>query len=192
MNNREARVYLQNSDNNCSQATRNFLELFDLPESEYTHLNKKFKDLVAVRREFVRNNDLNTWEEMPFYHPAACNPSKKRKSESEMLDSISFVESRSSKSRKPISDLTFESIRTHLSVLLDHISFLADRENTEPKTIAALALESICNANYDRGSANISREIASRNVGDRTREFPIEKAAFLFDLLEIGKKKYTA
>ena len=76
-------------------------------------------------------------------------------------------------------------------MLLDHISFLADRENTEPKSIAALALESICNANYDRGSAKISREIASRNVGDQTREFPIEKAAFLFDLLEIGKKRYT-
>ena len=52
MNNQEARAYLQNSDNNCCQATRNFQELFDLPEFEYTHLNKKF--LVAVRREFVR------------------------------------------------------------------------------------------------------------------------------------------
>ena len=96
---------------------------------------------------------------MSFYHPAACNPSKKRNSESEMLDSISFVESRSSKSRKPISDLTFESIRTHLSVLLDHISFLADRENTEPKTIAALALESICNVNYDRGSVRFPEKL---------------------------------
>ena len=187
MNNQEARVFLQNSDDNCRKATRNILELFDLPESEYTLLNKKFKDLVAVRREFVRNNDLTTF----FYHPAASNPSKKRKSESEMLNSISFVESRSIDSRKPISDLTFQSVRTHLSVLLGHIFFLSDRENTGPKTIAALALQSVCNATYDWESAAISREIASGNVGNQSKEFPLEKAAFLFDLLEIGKKKYT-
>ena len=191
MNNQEARVFLQNSDDNCRKATRNILELFDLPKSECTLLNKKFKDLVAVRREFVRNNDLTTWEEMSFYHPTTSNPSKKRKSESEMLNSISFVESRSSDSRKPISDLTFQSVKTHVSVLLDHISFLADRENTDPKTIAALALQSVCNATYDKESAAISREIASGNVGNQSKEFPLEKAAFLFDVLEIGKKKYT-
>ena len=173
MNNQEVSVFLQNSDDNCRKATRNIQELFDLPESGNALLNKKFKDLVAVRREFVRNNDLTTWEEMSFYHPAASNPSQKLKSESEMLNSISCVESRSSDSRKPISDLTFKSVRTHLSVLLDHISFLADRENTDPNTIAALALQSVCNATYDRESAAISRVIASGNVGNQSKEFPL-------------------
>ena len=90
-----------------------------------------------------------------------------------MLNSISCVESRSSDNGKPISDLTFQSVRTHLSVLLDHISFLSNRENTYPNNIAALALQSVCNATYDRESAAISREIASGNVGNQSKEFPL-------------------
>ena len=51
------------------------LALFELPESQFSMMNRKFQELTTVRREFVRHIDLGNWEILPFYEHGACKPS---------------------------------------------------------------------------------------------------------------------
>ena len=73
MNNREARTILQKAENNYLKATSDMLALFDLPESQFSMMNRKFQELTTVRREFVPHNDLGNWEILPFYEHGHVN-----------------------------------------------------------------------------------------------------------------------
>ena len=63
------------------KATSEMLAIFDLPESQFSMMNRKFQELTTVRREFVRHNDMSNWEILPFYEHGACKPSTKLRSD---------------------------------------------------------------------------------------------------------------
>ena len=103
-----------------------------------------------------------------------------------------FTEESSFFPRKHITELQFESQRSRLTVLLQHIRYIADRERVEEKDIASLALKLISTIVHDRKVSKVSTEILQTGTFSNSyKQLPIDKSAFLLDILEIGKRKYS-
>ena len=103
-----------------------------------------------------------------------------------------FTEESSFVPRKHITELQFESQRSRLTVLLQHIRYIADRERVEEKDIASLALKLISTIVHDRKVSKVCTEILQTGTFSNSyKQLPIDKSAFLLDILEIGKRKYS-
>lgn len=88
--------------------------------------------------------------------------------------------------RKPLSQITLKALRTRLNPLLNLIDTIADKEEVESKTIAAYALMLISNVTKDVNTSNVCKEIISKgSFASQTKSMPIDRSAFLLDLLEI-------
>ena len=90
-----------------------------------------------------------------------------------------------------IGDLTLKGLRNRLSSLMSHLYSVAENEDVPPKTIASYLLLLCSNDEHDFSSAKVSREIIEKgNYSPLCSQLSIDKAAFLLDSLEIGKRKY--
>ena len=81
--------YLQNTMNNkeafnllCSQpsiraASDEFIRYFQVPESEYHCIRRKFAELKSNRQISQKNRDLKSWEELLFHsYEIKCLPKR--------------------------------------------------------------------------------------------------------------------
>ena len=94
--------------------------------------------------------------------------------------------------RKPLSQLTLKALKTRLNPLLKLITSVATIEETDPKIIAANALMLISNESRDVNPSHVCKEIIrSGTFAIEAITMPIDKSAFLLDLLEIGRREYT-
>ena len=187
MNNRDAWNYLSSKES-VRAATRAFVQEFQLDENEMGPIRYKFSTLKTARDSSQRSKVMEEWEEKEFYTFPCTHPSKKR-----ILQEKMIVESDlSMEQRKPLSQITLKAIRTRLNPLLNLIDTIAQKEEVEAKTIATYALMLISNVSKDVNTSNVCKEIISKGTfGNEMVCMPIDKSAFLLDLLEIGCRKYT-
>ena len=100
------------------------------------------------------------------------------------------------KKKDPV-DFSLQQQRFRISSVLESIRSVAVIENTSEIKIAALALQLLCNEADNREVAKVSKSIVhdkfSGQFGhtSKNKELDVDKALFLLDLLEIGKRKYT-
>ena len=160
MNNQDAFTFL-NQNESSSSAARKYMEIFKLDEFHFNALKSKFNKLKLSRTNYVKNQNIDTWNSQPFrlVEVQDKNFAKKRKSVStddsiftvlpETLCSTcnsqrvtlclhcsggTFVE-HISVQRKHISELKLESQRFRFDVLLQHIKFIANREGVNEKVL---------------------------------------------------------
>ena len=155
MNNLGAYNLLKGHYENVSDATKQYLKIFQLPETEYG---------ISERVRFRKNGKLDSWNDTPFQSQCELliddlELSKCSISSGKSIDTDKkiFIEEQVLKSRKHICTITKESLKHRLSILLDHIAFIAQRESVTAKQIAAMSLELIANKDYDRKSSQRNR-----------------------------------
>ena len=66
MHNLGASNHLQRHDANVSDATKEFLKIFQIPETEYEHFRYLFRDLVSERGRFRKNGNWTVGMILPF------------------------------------------------------------------------------------------------------------------------------
>ena len=94
--------------------------------------------------------------------------------------------------RKPLSELTVNALHTRLSPLLNLIIYLAGKEETDKISIATYALQLISQELSDKKLTLVCREIISKGIFSKPlQHMLIPNSVFIFNLLEIGKRKYT-
>ena len=67
MNNKQAIDFLYANNSNISQTVHSFLQIHELPQSEFSSYRYKFTKLVDLRKKSIKNTDLHVWEQAPFY-----------------------------------------------------------------------------------------------------------------------------
>ena len=89
--------------------------------------------------------------------------------------------------------ISLQQQRTRLSSILEQLKEPAIAENTTPIEIAALFLLLIANEEVNRPVAKfVAKVIVSVSFSYHTNQLvPVDKALFLLDLLEVGRRKYT-
>ena len=200
MNNQEAYNLLKSHKENITDATKDFLKIFELPETDYEHFRYRFRDLISVRVRSRKNGKLDGWNGISFHSQSELqNIDQLRIYECSISsdqaiidDKIVFIEEKILKSRKHICNISKESLKHRISILLDHIDFIAERESVTAKQIAAMSLELIANKEYDRKTSEFCKKIVETGAFPETNhKLQFDKAAALMDILEIGKRKYT-
>ena len=136
MNNKEAYVLLKSSSS-IRASSAEFVSNFQLPESEFHTIFRKFRELKSDRDTFLKRNDLATWESMLFFSCSIESPPKRRLYE----DRTIFAAEISNDFRKPLSQLTNKGLKIRLASLLNLIETLALKEGVDSKTIASYGLQ---------------------------------------------------
>ena len=156
MNNLEAYSLLKSHNDSISDATKNFLGLFQVPQTEFEHFRYRFRGIISEHRVFRKRGELENWNsQVFFYHQEVADDVEGAiitKSEKEV-----FIEEKILPSRKHILDITSESLTKRLSILLDHIHFIAKRESVDAKKIATLSLEILANREDDRKTTKVRK-----------------------------------
>ena len=62
MNNQEALDFL-NSHSSIRVATQAFMNDFDIPESEFSSIRRRFSEIKSSLDLYRKKNDLDTWEQ---------------------------------------------------------------------------------------------------------------------------------
>ena len=177
MNNKESYVLLKSSSSIRASSTE-FDTNFQLPESEFHTIFRKFRELKSDRDTFLKRNDLATWESMLFYSCSIASPPKRRLSE----DKTIFEAKTSNYFRKSLSQLTNKGLKILLSSLVNLIETLALKEGVDSKTIALYGLKLVSSSQRDFTTTFYCREIISEgSFGWTNQRFPIDKSAFLLD-----------
>ena len=139
MNNLEGYNILKSHNNNANDTTKDFLEIFQIPQTEFQHFRYHFKELSSERSSFRKKGNLDDWNSTLFSHSEieyslSCQPSIPKATENV------FIEQSQLPSRKHILTITMESLAKRLATLLEHISFVASRESVDLKQIASMTL----------------------------------------------------
>ena len=186
MNNLEAYQYFcEHKSQSVRSVTEDFISSFGFDTDQFNHFRLKFANLQNERRSFQKRSDLDTWNIISF-----C-PLPKRPRLSAITTTVSFEESLTHSKRKVIGDLTIKGLRYRLSSLKSHLDSVAENEDVSPKTIASYLLLLCSNEEYDFSTAKVSKEIIEKgNFSPLCSQLTADKAAFLLDSLEIGKRKY--
>ena len=53
---------------NPSDATKNFLELFQVPQTEFEHFRYRFRGIISERRVFRKRGELENWNSQVFFY----------------------------------------------------------------------------------------------------------------------------
>ena len=111
------------------------------------------------------------------------------------LDENEEVITTSTHHRKILTDLSMQQQRHRLSIVLESIKELSITENTSEITIAALALQLLSNQTANRDIAKLCKSIVHDHYPGKfgnilRKELDVDKAVFLINFLEIGKRKY--
>ena len=67
MNNQEAYNLLKSHKENITDATKDFLKIFELPETDYEHFRYRFRDLISERVRSRKNGKLDGWNGVSFH-----------------------------------------------------------------------------------------------------------------------------
>ena len=107
MDNREALDFL-NSHSSIRAATEMFLKEFQIPDSEFCSIRRKFSEVKSEREVYSKQKDLHTWEHLMFHSLQDTSPSKKCMISTEKL---AFSIELPQDIRKPLSELTLKALR---------------------------------------------------------------------------------
>ena len=148
----------------------------------------KFNILKSTRDSSRKLKKLEEWQNNTFYSVPSAHPTKKL-----IMAGKNIVESNlSMETKKTISQLTLKGLRARLNPLINLIDSFATKEEVDPKIIATYALMLISNlSKYVNTSSVCKQIIAKGSFASEKNSMPIDKSAFLLDLLEIGRRKYT-
>ena len=95
--------------------------------------------------------------------------------------------------RKNLFSVRLQQQRIRLSSILEQIREIAGFEGSTSVEIAALVLQLLVNEEDNRKIAKVAKDIIKGGgfTGRYTNYVSVDKALFLLDLLEIGRRKYT-
>ena len=86
MNNGDALNILAHCKGNFREASERMISEFQIPETELSHIRRKLTELKNIRRDFVKRGDVNTWENLHFFHfPRPTTMSSKKRKSSDSL-----------------------------------------------------------------------------------------------------------
>ena len=194
MNNFQALNILEACSNNTRAASERIISEHHFPETELSTIRSKLRELKEIRRTFVRNYDLHTWEELHFYDVSKGLASKKRKSSASLdipMQQLVFEGDISKEIRTSLINLYIKHVRTRLQSVLSHIKSIAEVEGVTTKTIASLCLQLIANEDKDTGTIEVCKEIVLKGFYRKHNAILFERnSSFLLDFLSIGKQKY--
>ena len=98
---------LNSHNNNANDTTKDFLEIFQIPQTEFQHFRYLLKEL-SERSGFLRKANLDDWNSTLFSHSEmedslSCQPSIPKAMENNLIEQSQFP------SRKHIPTITMES-----------------------------------------------------------------------------------
>ena len=204
MNNEAAYIFFTaRKDKPITSIASEFIVLNSLEDTAHDRVRRQFSSLREDRREYLKRADISTWNAIPFYTlPAAKHPrlstGSQYSDEDMVIGSISssqstsfFEEDFSRPTRKPLNELSTKGLRNRLSSLLAHLETVAEQENVSSKELSCYLMMLCSQDEYDFTNAKFCQEIIAKgSFGLVCNKLTCDKAAFLMDSLEIGKKKY--
>ena len=191
MNNKQAIDFLFANNSNISQTVHSFLQIHELPQSEFSSYRYKFTKLVDLRKKSIKNKDLHVWEQAPFYEGIPLTNFESLSIDSSPSDDdYVFVEDLHRDRRKSLTELSLRQAKTRLNNLLMHIRALANLEHISPKSLTTYALHLLANEEKDYNTASICKNL-EHGAFNTSKVLSLDKASYLLDMLEIGRRKYT-
>ncbi|KAI6661160.1 hypothetical protein LOD99_10182 [Oopsacas minuta] len=188
-----ARILKDN--NNCDLKTAKFCkEQFEI-HSDNTKLLGTLP--LRIRERFKKaKRSLDCLEGECWHSNISMKHELQKIRSSDLLDSSSDdgeVPIHSVRHRQNLDGLSLQQQRTRLSSLLDCIKPLSVIENIAEISIAAISLQLLANEENNRQVATVAKEIiVSGGFCNRSnKHVPVDKAVFLLDLIEVGRRKYT-
>ena len=191
INNKQAIDFLYANDSNISQTVHSFLQIHELPLSEFSSYRDKFTKLVDLRKKSIKNNDLLFWEQASFHQGISLTNFESLTLGSSPSDNAYVsTEDLHRERRKSLTELSLRQVKTRLNILLQHIHALANLENISPKSLTTYALHLLANEEKDYNTSSICTNL--EHCSFNTSKFlSLDKASYLLDMLEIGRRKYT-
>ncbi|KAI6661263.1 hypothetical protein LOD99_10084 [Oopsacas minuta] len=202
MNNEDAYTFLTAQKNKTiTSLASSFIVLNNLEETEHDTVRRKFSTLREDRREYLKRADITTWNVIPFHTPLKhprLSTGYQCSDEVMVIGSVSssqstsvFEEDFSKPTRKPLRELSTKGLRSRLSSLLTHLEKVAVQENVSSKELSCYLMMLCSQTESDFTTTKFCKEIIAKgSFGPVCNELTSDKAAFLMDSLEIGKKKY--
>ncbi|KAI6661186.1 Dna-mediated transposase [Oopsacas minuta] len=202
MNNEDAYTFLTAQKNKTiTSLASSFIVLNNLEETEHDTVRRKFSTLREDRREYLKRADITTWNAIPFHTPLKhprLSTGYQCSDEVMVIGSVSssqstsvFEEDFSKPTRKPLRELSTKGLRSRLSSLLTHLEKVAVQENVSSKELSCYLMMLCSQTEYDFTTTKFCKEIIAKgSFGPVCNKLTCDKAAFLMDSLEIGKKKY--
>ena len=181
-----ARILKQNGFNIPDTADE-IIAILNVDEEKHDSVTFLLKRIQTHIRKSKKNVDeLNTeWWTCPIpWEPKSLSIIP--------LDTSTSVYTQSNV-KKNLFSLRLPQQRIRLSSILELIRETAAIEDSTPFEIAALALQLLANEVDNRKTAKVAKGIVSSGgfSGISLNYVPVDKALFLLDLFEIGRRKYT-
>ncbi|KAI6661839.1 hypothetical protein LOD99_9791 [Oopsacas minuta] len=202
MNNEDAYTFLTAQKNKTITSLASlFIVLNNLEETEHDTVRRKFSTLREDRREYLKRADITTWNSIPFHTPLKhprLSTGYQCSDEVMVIGSVSssqstsvFEEDFSKPTRKPLRELSTKGFRNRLSSLLTHLEKVVVQENVSSQELSCYLMMLCSQTEYDFTTTKFCKEIIAKgSFGQICNKLTCDKAAFLMDSLEIGKKKY--
>ena len=183
--------------NNCVSTTLDYLvENFGID----FQTRKQLEAVLLRVRSKIRKAKKDCLEGEWWHSNISMEPELKRNRINNLLDLPSDDDEEVSiltvDHRKSINNLSMQQQRSRLSSVLESIKSLSIIENTSEVKIAALALQLLSNQTDNRAVARVSKSIVYDRFPGQfgkilKQNLEVNKAVFLIDFLEIGRRKYT-
>ena len=79
----------------ANDTTKDFLEIFQIPQTEFQHFRNLFKELSSERSGFRKKGNLDDWNTTQFFHSEiedslGCQPSIPKTMENFLLNQINY------------------------------------------------------------------------------------------------------
>ena len=185
MNNYQAfKFYSDNKSAGISALTRDFIVKFNVEESQFDQIRRKFSSLSKQREIYRKNSNLEDWREMSF-----CPGSHETRLEAED-DGITLYAP--TNNTKHLLDCTTKHQRSRMSELISNVKQFSERENMTPQTVSALLLQFFANDHKNTSVSEVCKEIVETGrFGNAATKIETQKCSFLLDFLALGRRKYT-
>ena len=186
-NRRDLAQILKNNEFNIPVTADEIVSILNLDEERYESVMVLLRKIQTNIRKSKKNLDqLNTewWNSAIPWQP---------KSIIIIPPSNYSTLVTNSNVRKNLFSIRLQQQRIRLSSILELIRETVIIECSSPIEIAAPVLQLLANEVDNRNIAKVAKEIISSSgfSGQSLNYVPVDKALFLLDLLEIGRRKYT-
>ncbi|KAI6653963.1 hypothetical protein LOD99_3139 [Oopsacas minuta] len=175
------------ANGNCVQTTLCYLSdlhgLDDAKQAKLELILRRIRDMIRTSKKSLESLHGDWW------HSEICSEL--------FIASQAPQKTKSVRQKKELINLSLQHQRSRISSVLESIRSISVIEKTSEITIAALALQLLCNEEDNREVARVSKSIVQGKFSgqfgraSKSKELDVDKAIFLLDLLEIGKRKYT-
>ena len=183
-NRRDLANILRVKDNKIPETVDEVVNLLNIEEDLRDSVTPYVKIAQATLKKSKKSPDQLTNEWWTSVIP--WEPRQKKVRNLSSLGSSDFD------ARKPLLKISLQQQRTRLSSILKQLKETAIAENTTPIEIAALLLQLIVNEEDNRPVAKVANDMVSGSFSNHTNQLvPVDKALFILDLLEVGRRKYT-